>query len=139
MVRIEQDLHAPDNFIPHIGTWSQVCESERYGDEASKQLAKSLKNRLLNMVLDDINTKYSTDMEVDLEYLTPLDRQVLMNIRPIGDNDKTYAERILTLHWKLKEKCLDEEIEKIETDPNDEVAISLRQLNFYLRKDEVFV
>ncbi|XP_045176853.2 uncharacterized protein LOC123537263 [Mercenaria mercenaria] len=124
---LEEELNDPSKFHPKPYTIFKLNEITNQGTRTMRRDGTRVKNIFMKIVADDIERKYYADTPIT--QLSRCEYQFLQNLRPLYDNTP-YPETVLALHWRIIADDLDEDMEKLTSDPEHEVNNVPRLIRF---------
>lgn len=124
---LEEKLRDAETFYlkPHV--MHKLKDIESAGTKALKEHASRLKKIVQQITIDDIERKY--DINTPLSHISRAEIKFLQNLRPLYD-DIEYTETVNKLYWKVIEDNLDEDLERLASDPEFEVQNIQKLIRF---------
>ncbi|XP_045175352.1 uncharacterized protein LOC123536318 [Mercenaria mercenaria] len=124
---LEEELKDPCKFHPKPHILFKLNEISFQGTRTMRRDGTIIKKLFIKILSDDIERKYYTDTPVT--QLSRCEYKILQNLRPLYD-DIPYPETVLALHWRIIADDLDEDMEKLTSDPEHEVNNVPRLIRF---------
>ncbi|XP_061170113.1 piRNA biogenesis protein EXD1-like [Saccostrea echinata] len=115
-LRDELDSTGSDYIVKRY-TLSFLSQIENHRKKAISKEARHIKERIHHIILDDIETKYQT--ETNLNHITRTEKEVLRTLTPKSTYDDNFPRNVLRLYWILMEEDLDRKCDAFEENRKD--------------------
>ena len=85
------------------------------------------------------DTEVKCNITTSVEILTETEIDLLRRLKPLSYKNRgaTYGPTAVTLHWKITERDVDENLRKLKEDPEYEVPFPISRLRFFISHPQV--